>query len=524
MTPILVKEASVRLEVQCKDRLGLTRELLDILASQNIDLRDIEIEKTGLIYLNFPEVEFDEFSQLMAKIRRIEGVMDVRKIPFLPSERRNTELLAVLSTLPDPVFSISLKGKIDNANQAVASLFNLDKETLIGQPASLLLPDFNITYWLEESRIRQRESMEIEGVNYVMEIMPVYITDDDNASILASAVVIIKPSIDSQQARPFLPESSNLGFEHFVGSSTKYKKLISQAKKLSDIDQSLLIQGETGTGKEMLARACHSASVRSGKAFMVVNCAAMPDDVAETELFGYASGAFPNMPEGKKGIIEQADGGTVFFDEISEMSPLLQIKLLRFIQDGNFRRVGEEKEIHVDVGIIGASKKELLDLVEQGVFREDLYYRLNVLFLEIPPLRERPSDVATLFEFFVAQLCKELSIVKPSISEDVYDYLRSYSWPGNVRQLRSSTLKALTQMDRNQLSTSHFMLPIADNNTNVININVDGTLDEIMKSYESNILSGLYSEFPSSRKLAKRLGVSHTAIANKLRDYCIGKK
>ncbi|MGF1807195.1 PAS domain-containing protein, partial [Aliivibrio sifiae] len=109
----------------------------------------------------------------------------------------------VLSTLPDPVFSISLKGKIDNANQAVASLFNLDKETLIGQPASLLLPDFNITYWLEESHIRQRESMEIEGVNYVMEIMPVYITDDDNASILASAVVIIKPSIDSQQARPF---------------------------------------------------------------------------------------------------------------------------------------------------------------------------------------------------------------------------------------------------------------------------------------------------------------------------------
>lgn len=525
MTPILVKEAFVRLEVQCKDRLGLTRELLDILASQNIDLRDIEINKAGLIYLNFPEVAFDEFSQLMAKIRRIEGVIDVRKIPFLPSERRNMELLAVLSTLPDPVFAINLKGKIDNANQAVASLFNRDKEALIGEPANVLLPNFNVMYWLEESRVRQRESMDIEGMNYVMEIMPVYITDDDNTSILASAVVIIKPAMDSTLARPFIPESSNLGFEHFVGSSTKYKTLISQAKKLSDIDQSLLIQGETGTGKEMLARACHNASIRSGKAFMVVNCAAMPDDVAETELFGYAPGAFPNMPEGKKGIIEQADGGTVFFDEISEMSPLLQIKLLRFIQDGNFRRVGEEKEIHVDVGIIGASKKELLDLVEQGVFREDLYYRLNVLFLEIPPLRERPSDIATLFEFFVAQLCKELSIVKPSISEDVYEYLRSYSWPGNVRQLKSSTLKALTQMDRNQLETSHFMLPISEAKTaSMMDINVDGTLDEIMKSYESMILTGLYGDFPSSRKLAKRLGVSHTAIANKLRDYGIGKK
>ncbi len=515
----------MRLEVQCKDRLGLTRELLDILASQSIDLRDIEIDKSGLIYLNFPEIDFEEFSLLMAKIRRIDGVIDVRKIQFLPSERRNTELLAVLSTLPDPVFSINLKGKIDTVNHAVMSLFKLEREALIAQPATVLVPDFNVMLWLEESRIRQRESMKVDGVAYVMEIMPVYITNDSNASILVSAVVIIKPAVESQHARPFIPESSNLGFEHFVGSSTKYKKLISQAKKLSDIDQSLLIQGETGTGKEMLARACHNASIRSGKAFMVVNCAAMPDDVAETELFGYAPGAFPNMPEGKKGIIEQADGGTVFFDEISEMSPLLQIKLLRFIQDGNFRRVGEEKEIHVDVGIIGASKKELLDLVEQGIFREDLYYRLNVLFLEIPPLRERPSDVATLFEFFVAQLCKELGIVKPSISEGVYEYLRSYSWPGNVRQLKSATLKALTQMDRNQLNISHFMLPNMDkNSTNMMNLNIDGTLDEIMKAYESTILSSLYSDFPSSRKLAKRLGVSHTAIANKLRDYGIGKK
>lgn len=515
----------MRLEVQCKDRLGLTRELLDILASQHIDLRDIEIDKSGLIYLNFPEIDFDEFSQLMAKIRRLDGVMDVRKIQFLPSERRNTELLAVLSTLPDPVFSINLKGKIDTINDAVVSLFKLDKTSLIGQSATVLLSDFNVQLWLEESRIRQREPMLIDGMNYIMEIMPVYITDDSNTSILTSAVVIIKPAIEAQNARPFIPESSNLGFEHFVGSSTKYKQLISQAKKLSDIDQSLLIQGETGTGKEMLARACHNASIRSGKAFMVVNCAAMPDDVAETELFGYAPGAFPNMPEGKKGIIEQADGGTVFFDEISEMSPLLQIKLLRFIQDGNFRRVGEEKEIHVDVGIIGASKKELLELVEQGLFREDLYYRLNVLFLEIPPLRDRISDVVTLFDFFVAQLSKELGIVKPSIDEEVYDYLASYTWPGNVRQLRSTTLKALTQMDRNQLSTSHFMLPIVDKNApRSLNINTDGSLDEIMKSYESSILSSLYNEFPSSRKLAKRLGVSHTAIANKLRDYGIGKK
>ena len=174
---------------------------------------------------------------------------------------------------------------------------------------------------------------------------------------------------------------------------------MSQAKKLSMLEQPLLIQGETGTGKEMLARACHNRSHRAAAPFLVLSCASMPDDVAETELFGHAPGSF-NHEQGHKGIFEQADGGTVFLDEIGEMSPHLQIKLLRLLQDGTFRRVGAEQEIHVDVRVIASTRHNLADLAESKSFREDLFYRLNVLTLNIPALRERSNDISPLLDLF----------------------------------------------------------------------------------------------------------------------------
>lgn len=513
----------MRLEVFCEDRLGLTRELLDILATQHIDLRGIEIDTSGKIYLNCPEIEFEQFRELMAQIRRISGVTDVRKIQFMPSEREHTELRALLTTLPDPVFSFNLNGKVEIANHAALSLFNLSHEQMMEQSSSALLPHFNFSRWLEQSKARQKSNIVVNGLDYLMEVMPVYITDDSNTSVLASAVVLLKSVSEAKAMAPSLPDDSVHGFEHFVGSSNRHKQLISQAKKLAMLDQPLLIQGETGTGKEMLARACHNRSHRDGD-FLVVNCASMPDDVAETELFGYAPGAFQNNEEGKKGIFEQADGGTVFLDEIGEMSPHLQIKVLRLLQDGTFRRVGEEKEIHVDVRVIGATQKDLSELINKGSFREDLYYRLNVLSLTIPPLRDRVSDIPALLDLFIAQFAQELKVMKPSVPEATIELLSQYVWPGNVRQLRNTILRAMTQLDGSTLDTSLIELPKADMAVAMPEANIDGSLDDIMKRYESGILENLYQTYPSTRKLAKRLNVSHTAIANKLREYSIGRR
>ncbi|GEM74495.1 transcriptional regulator TyrR [Vibrio sagamiensis] len=513
----------MRLEVFCEDRLGLTRELLDILASRNIDLRGIEIDISGIIYLNCPDIDFDTFSELMAEIRRISGVRDVRKIQFMPIERHNTELLALVDNLPEPVFAIDLKGAVDMANMAALSLLGLHKQQVIGAQIGSLLPCINFSRWSEGVNQRTRESIVIDGLDYILELMPVYIQDEVQYSTLASTLMTIRSVHHGSHIEEYLPTQNTLGFEHFVGISNRHKALINQAKKLSALDQPLLIEGETGTGKEMLAKACHSRSSRAHKPFLVLSCASMPDDVAETELFGHAPGSF-NHELGHKGIFEQAQGGTVFLDEIGEMSSHLQIKLLRFLQDGNFRRVGAEDEMHVNVRIIASTKHNLAELAEAGHFREDLYYRLNVLTLTIPPLRKRTNDILPLLDLFVTKYAQQLGISKPEYNESLIETLMNYQWPGNIRQMDNMVLRALTEMEGNILKVENFKLPQPQSSSvGTTSLNLEGSLDEIMRDYESQILERLYHSFPSSRKLAKRLNVSHTSIANKLREYGIRK-
>ncbi|WP_123056838.1 sigma 54-interacting transcriptional regulator, partial [Vibrio cyclitrophicus] len=313
----------MRLEVLCEDRLGLTRELLDILASKSIDLRGIEIDVKGIIYLNCPDINFDAFSELMAEIRRISGVKDVRKIQFMPSERHNTELIALLANLPDPVIAIDLKGSVDMANHAALNLFGKQESEVIGEPLSTFVPSFNFARWIDGDVTRHREVVVLDGLDFSIEILPIYLGGDVNEAVLASAVMTIRSCNQEMNSTDAIPEQNNLGFEHFVGVSNRHKALISQAKKLAMLDQPLLIEGDTGTGKEMLAKACHNRSNRSSFPFLILSCASMPDDVAETELFGHAPGSF-NHEQGHKGIFEQANGGTVFLDEIGEMSPHLR--------------------------------------------------------------------------------------------------------------------------------------------------------------------------------------------------------
>ncbi|KDN09604.1 sigma 54-interacting transcriptional regulator [Gilliamella sp. Imp1-1] len=313
-------------------------------------------------------------------------------------------------------------------------------------------------------------------------------------------------------------------FDIFASQSLVMQKLIAQAKAFSMQREPLLISGETGTGKDLLANACHQYSSRGDQAFLALNCAAMPDEVVESELYGHAAGAYPGAIEGKKGFFEQANGGSVLLDGIDEMSFQMQTKLLRFINDGYFRRVGDDDEVYVDVRIICATKVDLADLVEQGKFRKDLYYRLNVLSLNLPSLQQRKDDIESLTYIFVNEYANKQGIISPTIDDNVIDNLTRYSWPGNVRQLKNILYSALAQLTSPRLTVKDIVLPtpITSQLSWVNNIE-NKTLDEITKQFEKEILLKLYDQYPSSRKLAKRLGVSHTAIANKLRDYGIGR-
>ncbi|WP_429152083.1 transcriptional regulator TyrR [Aeromonas hydrophila] len=515
----------MRLEVSCEDRLGLTRELLDRLVEHNIDLRGIEIDTSGIIYLNFPELEFRDFQHLMPEIRRIPGVYDVKTIPYMPSEREHHEIEALLKALPDLVFSLDAKGKVTQANQSALTTLALPVEEVRGAALGTLVKGFSFSRWLEASEIRpQTCKLSLGGEEYLGDLMPLFVAEEKGRQALAGAVVVLKSARRVGMHFSALHAVEVGGFEHLQAESQKMKQVLAQASKLAMQDAPLLIVGETGTGKELLARACHGASLRSSHPFMALNCAAMPDNVAESELFGYAPGAFGNNTEGKRGVLELASGGTLMLDEIGDMSPHLQTKFLRVLQDGVFRRVGDEQEVKVNVRFICTTQKQLLDLVHEGKFREDLYYRLNVLSLALPPLRERKADIMALAQQFVSRFASELQRPRPRFTRNMAEYLTAYRWPGNVRQLRNCLYRAMTLLEGDEIGPEHVDLPVAADTMPLIDEWFEGGLDEAVKRFESRLLERLYPAFPSTRQLAKRLGVSHTAIANKLREYGINKK
>ena len=307
-------------------------------------------------------------------------------------------------------------------------------------------------------------------------------------------------------------------FSCFMTHSESMKNTVENAQRFAMFDVPLLIQGETGTGKDLLAKACHYQSLRREHKFIAVNCAGLPDEDAESEMFGRKVGEDETI-----GFFEYADGGTVLLDGIAEFSLNLQAKLLRFLTDGSFRRVGEEKEHHANVRVICTAQMPLNQLVEQGKVRADLFHRLNVLTLNVPPLRERIADIEPLTEGFLQEISESLNIQKPTFDRQFLVYLQQYNWQGNVRELYNTLYRACSLAKDNRLTIENLNLRLPSNAPVSIEEFEKQTLDEIIGRYEAQILRAFYREFPSTRKLAQRLGVSHTAIANKLRQYGIGK-
>lgn len=310
----------------------------------------------------------------------------------------------------------------------------------------------------------------------------------------------------------------NAPFAQILTQSANMLAVIEQAKKFALLDAPLLIQGETGTGKDLLAKACHLASHRAEQKFIAVNCAGLPADEAETEMFGHHGNGKENI-----GFFEYAQGGTVLLDSISELSLEMQAKLLRFLNDGSFRRVGEDKEVQVDVRVICTSQQPLLQLVNEGKVREDLYHRLNVLTLTLPPLRERVGDFPLLTAHFVQQISQQLGISTLQYDEDFVKALENYTWRGNLRELYNAIYRACSLSHSYRLSVKDLNLAPEQSTSAEVQTLPNGTLEEMMNAYESMLLAKFYAEYPSTRKLAQRLGISHTAVANKLRQYGIGK-
>ncbi|MFW6137550.1 MAG: sigma-54-dependent transcriptional regulator, partial [Spirochaetota bacterium] len=247
--------------------------------------------------------------------------------------------------------------------------------------------------------------------------------------------------------------------ENFIGESPQIQKVFEVVGKVADSNTSVLLTGETGTGKELVAGAIHYNSFRKDRAFVKVNCAALPEQILESELFGHEKGAFTGADKQRIGRFEQADGGTIFLDEIGDMSLATKSKLLRVIQEKEFQRLGSNRTIKVDVRIISATNKDLAHEIEQKRFREDLFYRINVVSIDIPPLRERRGDIILLTYFFLKKFCGEFKKKIKEIHPLAIRYLTEYSWPGNIRELENTIERAVLMADGDVITVDDLRLP-----------------------------------------------------------------
>lgn len=321
---------------------------------------------------------------------------------------------------------------------------------------------------------------------------------------------------------------SRYKYDNMIGKSKPMQSLYALLDKIKSADSTVMIQGENGTGKELIAKAIHYNSHRKDKAFVIQNCSAFNDNLLESELFGHTKGSFTGAIRDKKGLFEMADKGTFFLDEIGDTSPQMQVKLLRVLQEGTFTPVGSTEMRKVDVRIVAATNRNLKEMVEQGTFREDLYYRLNVINLRVPPLRERKEDIPLLAEFFLAKSCDSSGISKKTLTKRALEKLYDYAWPGNVRELQNEMerLVVLAGEDSKILPEmlSPKILEIGEK-AKVQGARLHGKLKDALEDLEREMIrEGLRRTGWNKSKLAKELGISRAGLIMKVEKYGLDKR
>lgn len=514
----------MRLKVHCQERAGILRDILDLLVDNGINVAHVEVGGEQAIYLHCSNLINLQFQSLKAKFTAIAGAVDVKRVALMPSERRNLELSALLGALDFSVLSVDMAGSIVAANRSAAQLLGIRLDQVSGIALARYVDDCALSELVRASKSRVNGlRVKVKGDVFLADIVPLQ-TEHDESDALAGAVLILRRA-DSVGERIYNVRKQGLrGFDSIFQSSSAMAAVVREAKRMAPLDAPLLIEGETGTGKELLARACHQASPRGQSPFMVLNCAGLPESMAETELFGYGPGAFASArPEGKLGLLELTVGGTIFIDRIDEMSPRLQDKLLRFLQGGHFCRVGCDENVYMDVRVICATQVDLSELCARGAFQQELYRCISVLSLQVPPLRECLDGMLPLAQHFVDQASRQIGCPLPKLAPQVLEKLSHYHWPGNVRELENVLFQAVWLCDSATLKGEHIRLLSCDTPQPLGDFSIEGGLDEILGRFEKAVLERLFREYPSSRQLGKRLGVSHTTIANKLRQHGLGR-
>ena len=357
------------------------------------------------------------------------------------------------------------------------------------------------------------------AVDYVAKPFP---SKDEMVFRLRKAMEQTRLRAEVGRLQAALGEQLDLG--GIVARSKKMQQVFGTIRKVADYKTTVLLQGESGTGKELFARALHHNSVRRDQAFIAVNCGAIPENLLESELFGHVRGAFTDATRTRRGLFEEADGGTLFLDEIGELPLNLQVKMLRVLQESEIRRVGDSRPQSVDVRVVAATVRDLGDEVEEGRFREALYYRLNVLNIRLPPLRERQGDVSLLVDHFVARFNERLGTQIRGVDPAAMKLLVQYAWPGNVRELENAVERAMVLADADTIIVEDLSLRIRESQDRIRQTLASGELSikKTTRIIEEELIRRALTHTSGNRTRASELlEISHRALLYKIKDYSV---
>ena len=512
---------TIRLKLPNVDRVGLVLDISNTLVSRRINIISMEVEP-NITYLELESMPETVRQEVVTALFAIPQILDVVPVDLMPHQVRAEQLKAVMMAVSDGIVAIDAAGTVTQYNPAAEQILHLSRESIVGRSLTeCLSEDMPLLETLRSGISYNNREIVIEKTksHYLASGRPIF----DHTGRIIGAVSVLKDISEIRELVQSVTGQMPAAFDRIRHESTVMKRAIAMARTIARGDSTVLLRGETGTGKEMFARAIHEASPRASRMFVPINCAAIPDQLLESELFGYEEGAFSGAARGgKKGLFEYANGGTILLDEVAELSSSLQAKLLRVLQDGKVRRVGGTKEISVDVRLMAATHRNLEDLMAKGMFREDLYYRLNVIPLFLPPLRERPEDIPMLVDVFLHRYASRMKKPVPVMGEAAMAKLIRYSWPGNIRELENIVERAVNLVEGPLILAHHV---VVQNTATTMPIAIQRTgmakLGEAVAETEREALLQAVQVHRSSRKLGDALGLSHTAVLKKLKKYGI---
>ncbi|HAS90210.1 MAG TPA: Fis family transcriptional regulator [Desulfovibrio sp.] len=511
-----------------KDRIGIVFDITELMMVHKLNIISMEVEQEeGFAHISV-EIEgghplnTEETLALFSTLPAIERQIEVKR---LPQEKREKWFRTLFDGMSEGIVSVNSKGIINTANSVACRILNTPYAELVNSYVGEITPKNNLLMECMQKRIpvnRRKSAMTSTGrVDFYGSAKPIH----DSQGEFVGAVLLMKDLQEVKAMVDAVMTPIDFKFDDFIGESPAIKNLITFAKRIAELDTIVSITGESGTGKELFARAIHYESRRPGP-FIPINCAALPEQLIESELFGYIDGAFTGAKKkGKPGLFEAAQNGTIFLDEIGDMPPGPQAKILRVLQEGCVRRIGGVEEIPVNARVITATNKNLTDMVAGGDFREDLFYRINVLNIQIPPLRERHSDVTLMAGMFLNRFNRKLEKEEQTITATGQDKLLRYSWPGNVRELQNVIERASIISDSSEICADSIHLnakePSCGHQCRAIPAAaINGaSLKEMVGKYEIRILLEALNSTSSIRKAAQKLGISHTALLKKIRKH-----